>query len=116
MADVDTATERLSRQSKPEANPEPRPWTPSNGYRATWAKLWAVDPERGDLYAVAPVDGFAQFVQVSDGIVNRPETVKNSRMKVLCDIDGNVIGLPCEATDWFVGCTPVQCPSTDVFS
>jgi hypothetical protein len=62
------------------------------------ARVWAVDPQRGDIYALN-LSGTTnnQFVRLLEGgIVERPADIKNTTMEVLCDLDGNVIALPNE--------------------
>lgn len=90
-------------------------WKPSKGYRFTWAKVWCVEPERGDLYVVAPVGSTPQFVQVSEGIVDDTHSVMGRRMQVLCDSNGRVIALPSENSEWFIDCQPMQSPTLDAF-
>ena len=87
----------------------------ADDFELRWAKVWAVEPVRGDLYVVSVANGSNQFVQVSSGIVNKPSDVKNTPMQVLCDYRGRVIALPAENSNRFIGCKEVESPPDHVF-
>ena len=85
------------------------------GYKLTNAKVWAVDPRRGDLYIVCVFEGTNQFVRVSEGIVDDPRQVMNTNMKVLCDAVGAVVALPIESGEHYVTCEPMPSPEWYLF-
>lgn len=91
-----TAPYSLTQQPIVKPGSEPKPHT---------AHVFVVVPERGDLYLVVFDDRPAQFIQLTEGgIVNDPEKVVNTRMRVLCDSNGVVVALPDEATARWMPC------------
>ena len=79
------------------------------------ARAFVVLPERGDLYLITFKDKPAQFVQLTEGgIVDDPRKVIDTAIRVLCDSNGKVIGLPDQSTGEFIACQPmnVKLPGT----
>jgi len=76
------------------------------------ARVWAVEPDRGDLFLVHFSPTNNQFVQLGDGgIVDNTWDVRNREMRVKCDLDGNVIALPVEGLiNVWNTCVPMQTP------
>jgi hypothetical protein len=86
------------------------------GDHLVWAKVWIVEPARGDLFVVSVAGGTNQFLLVADGIVNLAvDNPYNQPMEVMCDATGRVVALPANYADRLVPCWEMPTPPLDVF-
>ena len=115
---ISSSRYRAVANTRPQSVPPPR----SEHLSLRWAKVWAVEPERGDLYVVSVAEGTNQFVRLTHGgIVDKTEDVKNRPMQVLCNAEGTVVALPEEDTPegpsyvW-KPCQPMPAPSLHIFN